>query len=126
MYSVTRFFVSDIFHEIVFPQAPENNTRVLSNFFQKFAEIFASQGAPQVSTTLVATLPPVSVSLAANFATSSAGVVNTVGKSVTGVKDTCSKFATGVKNARGNLPPVSTTPRQICHRWQTIGTISDC
>jgi hypothetical protein len=29
-------------------------------FFQKFAEIFASQGAPMVSTTLVANLPPVS------------------------------------------------------------------
>jgi hypothetical protein len=41
------------------PQAPENNIRVISNFFQKFAKIFASQGAPLMSTTPVAILPPV-------------------------------------------------------------------
>ena len=49
----------------------------ISNFFQKFAKIFASQGAPPVSTTPVA-----------NFATSSAGVDDAGGKFATGVVDT--------------------------------------
>ncbi len=39
---------------IIFPQAPANNIRVISNFFYKFSEIIASQGAPPVSTTPVA------------------------------------------------------------------------
>ncbi len=38
-----------IFSWIVFPQAPENNISVISNFFRKFTEIFASQGAPPCS-----------------------------------------------------------------------------
>ncbi len=33
------------------PQAPETNIRVFWNFFEKFAEIFASQSVPPVSTT---------------------------------------------------------------------------
>jgi hypothetical protein len=49
-------------------------------FFRKFAEIFASKGAPSVSTTLVANLPAVSATPAANFATSIASVVDTGGK----------------------------------------------
>jgi hypothetical protein len=71
----------------------------ISNFFQKFAKIFASQGAPPVSTTPVA-----------NFATSSAGVDDAGGKFATGVNDASSKFATGVNDAGGKLPTVSTTP----------------
>jgi hypothetical protein len=67
----------------------------ISNFFQKFAKIFASQGAPPVSTTPVA---------------SSAGVDDAGGKFATGVNDTSSKFATGVNDAGGKLPTVSTTP----------------
>jgi hypothetical protein len=52
-------------------------------FFRKFAEIFASQGAPPVSTTPVATttpaekLPPVSTTPVANFLT---GISDTGGK----------------------------------------------
>jgi hypothetical protein len=61
----------------------------------KFAEIFASQGAPPVSTTPVANLPPVSRTLAANFATGIAGVIDT------GVNDTSKKFASGVNNIGG-------------------------
>jgi hypothetical protein len=49
-------------------------------FVQKFAEIFASKGAPPVSTTLVA-----------NFSTSFASVVDTGGKFATGVNDTSGK-----------------------------------
>jgi hypothetical protein len=49
-------------------------------FFQKFAEIFVSQGAPPVSTTQVAKLPLVSTTPAAKFVPSSACVVDTGGK----------------------------------------------
>jgi hypothetical protein len=35
-------------------QAPGNSIRVISNFFRKFAEVFASQGATPVSTTPMA------------------------------------------------------------------------
>ncbi len=45
-----KIFCFRFFSWIIIPQAPENNTRVISNFFRKFAEIFASQGAPPVST----------------------------------------------------------------------------
>ena len=79
-------------------------------FFRKFAEIFASQGAPPVSTTPVANLPPVSAPPVANFSTIFASVVDTGGKFATGVNDTGGKFATGVNDAGGKLPPVSTTP----------------
>jgi hypothetical protein len=64
-------------------------------FFFKFAEIFASQGTPQVSTTPVSTTP------AANFATSFASVVDTGGKFATGVNNTGGKFATGVNDTGG-------------------------
>jgi hypothetical protein len=65
-------------------------------------KIFASQGAPQVSMTLVANLPPVSttpatklplvsMTFAANFTTSFNSVANTCGKFATGVNDTGGK-----------------------------------
>jgi hypothetical protein len=49
-------------------------------FFRKFAEIFASQGAPPVSTTPVA-----------NFSTIFASIVDTGGKFAAGVVDTGGK-----------------------------------
>ncbi len=64
-------------------------------FFRKFAEIFASQGLPPVSTTPVSTTP------AANFATSFPSVVDTGGKFATGSNDTGGKFATGVNDTGG-------------------------
>jgi hypothetical protein len=66
------------------------------NFFRKLAEIFASQGAPSVSTTP-----------AANFATSFACIVDTGAKFAAGVNDTGGKIAAGVNDTGGNLPPVS-------------------
>ncbi len=39
---------------ISFPQAPDYTIRAVSNFSQKFAEIFAAQDAPPVSLTSVA------------------------------------------------------------------------
>jgi hypothetical protein len=68
-------------------------------FFRNFAEIFASQGAPPVSTTPVA-----------NFSSIFASVVDTGGNFATVVNDTGGKFATGVNDAGGKLPLVSTTP----------------
>jgi hypothetical protein len=70
--------------------------------------------------TLVTKLPTVSTTWAANFATSFASIVDTVGK-----------FATDVNDNGGNMPPVSTTPLAICHRyqqhrWQIMGTIPGC
>jgi hypothetical protein len=60
-------------------------------------EIFVSQGAPQVSTTLAANLPPVSTTPAENFATSFASVVDTGGKFATSDNDTSSND-TGVND----------------------------
>jgi hypothetical protein len=71
-----------------FPPQPQSIPLGPIQIFQKFAEIFTSQGAPPVSTTP-----------AANFPTSFASVVDTGGK-----------FATGVNDTGGKLPPVSTTP----------------
>ncbi len=58
-------------------------------FFGKFA-VFASQGAPPVSTTPTA-----------NFATSFASVVDTGSKFATGVNDIGGKFATSVNDTGG-------------------------
>jgi hypothetical protein len=58
-------------------------------FFRTFAEIFASQCAPPVSTIPAAKFQPVSTTPAANFATSFAIVLG--------------KFATGVNNNGGNM-----------------------
>jgi hypothetical protein len=63
-----------------FPSSPRVFLYDRFNFFQKFAELFASQGAPPVSTTPTA-----------NFSTSFASVVDTGGKFATGVNDPGSK-----------------------------------
>ena len=81
-----------------FPPSPRVFHLDRFEFFQKFAEIFASQGAPPVSTTPVA-----------NFVSIFACVVDTGGKFATGVNVTGRKFATGVNDASGKLPPISTT-----------------
>jgi hypothetical protein len=60
-------------------------------FFQKFAEIFASQGAPAVSTTLPAVptkQPPISMTPAVLVTKFAARVVDTGSKFATGVVDT--------------------------------------
>ncbi len=61
-----KIFCIRVFSWIIFPQAPENNTRVIS-IFRKFAKIFASQGAPQISMTMAAKLPLVSMTPPENF-----------------------------------------------------------
>jgi hypothetical protein len=86
-------------------------------FFQKFTEIFASQGAPAapaklppVSTTPVANLPPVSATPVANFSTIFASVVDTGGKFAAGVNDTGGEFATGVVDTGGNFAGAAGAP----------------
>jgi hypothetical protein len=59
------------------PPSPENNIRVISIFFRKFAEIFAREAAPPVSTTQIG-----------KFATGTTGVVDTGGKFSNGVNNT--------------------------------------
>jgi hypothetical protein len=82
--TVSRDFLLLVFsHESVSPQ-PQSIPLGPFQIFRKFAEIFASKGAPPVSTTLVANLPPVSATPAANFATSFASVVDTGGNDTGG------------------------------------------
>jgi hypothetical protein len=64
--TVSRYFLLLVFFTNHFPPAPEYPNKDRFKFFQKFAEIFASQDAPPVSTT--------------NFATSFTSVVGTGGK----------------------------------------------
>jgi hypothetical protein len=73
-----------------FHPSPDYSIKTVSNFFRKFSEIFASQGAP-----------PVSMTPAANFSTIFASIVDTGGKFATCVKDTSGNFATGVNDAGG-------------------------
>ncbi len=118
--TVSRDFYFRFFPWIIFLLAPENNTRVISNFFKnlrRYSQVKVHHHCqrhqwqtlapvPLVLLIPVANLPPVSTRPAAH------------------------------------LPPVSMTPmaichpyqrhrRQVCHwcqrhRWQTMGTISDC
>jgi hypothetical protein len=78
------FFFRFFFHESV-SQAPEDPIRTVSNFVRKFA----SQGAPQLSTTPVANLSPVSHSSDGNIV---ADFNSTGGKFTTGINDTGGKF----------------------------------
>ncbi len=84
-----------------FPASPRVFHLNRFKFFRKFAEIFASQGAPPVSTTPVANLPKVSATLVANSSTIFAIVVDTGGKFATSVNDTGGIFATGVVDTGG-------------------------
>ncbi len=115
------------------PQAPGNNIRVISSFFEssrRYSQVkvhhryrrdmcqicqrrgvnYAAVYLPLVSSTPVANLPPVSTTPAANFAIGTTGVVDTGGKFATGVNDTCGKFVTRCQR----------------HWWQIMGTISGC
>ncbi len=96
--TVLRDFLLLVFFMNQFPPSPRVFHLDRFKFFRKFAEIFASQGAPPVSTTTVANLPPVSATPVANFSIIFASDVDTSGK-----------FSTGVNDAGGKLPPVSTT-----------------
>ena len=72
-------------------------------FFQKFTEIFASQGAQAAP----AKLPPVSATPVANFSTIFASVVDTGGKFAAGVNDT------GGKGKGKNLYMLTLLPKGV-------------
>ncbi len=76
-----------------FPPRPRVSHLNRFKFWQKFAEIFASQGAPLLS----------NKDTGASFF---ASVVDTGGKLPTGVNNIGGKFATSVNNADWDLPPV--------------------
>ena len=61
--TVSRDFLLLVFFMNQFPPSPRVFHLDRFEFFRKFAEIFASQGAPPVSTTPVAIFPPVSLLL---------------------------------------------------------------
>ena len=112
--TVSRDFLLLVFFMNQFPPSPRVFHLNRFEFFRKFAEIFASQGAPPVSTTPAAKLPPVSTTPVANltavsatpvanFSTIFPSVVDTGGKFATGISDTGGKFATGVSDTGGKF-----------------------
>jgi hypothetical protein len=127
--TVSRDFLLLVFFMNQFPPSSRVFHLDRFEFFRKFAEIFASQGAPPVSTTPVAKLPPVSTTPVANlslvsatpvanFSTIFASVVDTGGKFATGVANTGGKFATGVVDTGGNFAYQQ-------RRWQISTGIND-
>jgi hypothetical protein len=99
-YSCQLWYLKGQCHEIFFfwfffinqfPPSPRVFHLDRFEFFRKFAEIFASQGAPPVSTTPVANLPPVSTTPVANISTIFASVVDTGGKFATDVNENFKK-----------------------------------
>ncbi len=129
--TVSRDFLLPVFFMNQFPPSPRVSHLDRFELFRKFAEIFASQGAPQVSTTPVANLPPVSTTPAANFATIFPSVVDTGGNryQLHG-RQILPPFSLVLLIPVANLPPVSTipaanllpgsiTPVAICHTVST-------
>jgi hypothetical protein len=95
-----KIFCFRFFSYIIFPQAPKNNNRVISIFFENLQRYLQVKGTTGINDTggkfaasvnytcdmtPAANLPL--VSLAANFATGTAGFVDTSGKFATGVNN---------------------------------------
>jgi hypothetical protein len=108
--TVSRDFLILVFFMNQFPPGPRVFHLDRFEFFRKFVEIFASQGAPSVSTTPVANLPPVSATPVANFSTIFASFVDTGSKFAIVVNDTGGNLPQVSTTSAANLPPVSTTP----------------
>ncbi len=112
---MSRDFLLLVFFMNQFPPSPRVSHLDRFEFFQKFAEIFVSKGAPPVSTKLVANLPPVSTRPAAKLPL----VSTTLAANLQPVSAT----------PAANLQPVSATPAANFatslasvvdqrHRWQ--------
>jgi hypothetical protein len=99
---VSRDFLLLVFFMNQFPPSPRVFLFDRVEFFRKFAEIFASQGAPPVSMTPAAKLPPVSTTPVANLPPVSATPVANSSTIFASVVDTGGKFATGVNDTGGN------------------------
>jgi hypothetical protein len=96
-----------------FPPSPRVFHLDRFKFFRKFAEIFASQGAPPVSTTLVANLPPVSTTLVAKLLLVSTTPVANCHRYQRHRWQIFPPFWLVLLIPAANLPPVSTTPVAI-------------
>ncbi len=104
-----EIFASGFFHESVSPK-PLSIPLGPFRIFRKFAEIFAAQGWPPVSTTPVANLPPLSTTPAAKLPpVSTTPVANLPPVSTTPAANFATSF-TSVVDTGGKMPPVSTTP----------------
>jgi hypothetical protein len=90
--TVSRDFLLLVFFMNQFPPSPRVFHLERFEFFRKFAEIFACQGASPVSTTPVA-----------NFSSIFASVVDTGGKFATGVVDTIIATISGCRHLKVNL-----------------------
>ncbi len=103
--TVSRDFLLLVFFMNQFPPSPRVFHLDRFEFFRKFAEIFASQGAPPVSTTPVA-----------NFSTIFASVVDTAANLPPVSTIPAANLPPVSTIPAANLPPVSTTPVATCHR----------
>ncbi len=135
--TVSRDFLLLVFFMNPFPPSSRVFHVDSFKFFRKFSEIFASQGAPLVSTT-----PPVSTTPAAKLPPVSMTPVANCHRYQRHRWQIFPPFLLALLIPVANLPPVSTTPvenchryqrhrRQICHRclwhrWQIMATISGC
>ncbi len=118
--TVSWDFLLQVFSWITFPQAPDNNIRIISNFFEnsrRYSQVKVHHRCQQHWWQILQPVPLVLLTPVANLSPVSTIPV-------------------------ANLSPVSTTQvanchryqrhrRQICHqchwhRWQIIGTISGC
>ncbi len=102
-----EIFCFKFFSWIIFPQAPKNNIRVISNFFENLRRYRKSRCPTGINTT------------GGKFA---------AGVNYTGINDTRGKFATGtsgvtIENGGKLPPPVLTTPA-VNLTSVTMGTIS--
>jgi hypothetical protein len=121
---VSQDFFSGFFSRITIPQAPDNNIRIISNFFEnsrRYSQVKVHHRCQRHRwwwwcTGVVDTGGKFATGI--NDTGSSPCVVDTGGKFATGVNDTGGKFAAGVNDAGGNLPPVSTTP--AANNWNNI------
>jgi hypothetical protein len=95
---VSQDFLLLVFFMNQFPPSPRVFHLDRFEFFRKFAEIFASQGAAT----------PV-----ANFSTIFASVVDTGGKFATGVNDSGGKLPPVSATSAANLPPVANNGNNI-------------
>jgi hypothetical protein len=106
--TVSRDFLLLVFFMNQFPPSPRVFHLDRFEFFRKFAEIFASEGAPPVSATPVANLPPVSTTPAAKLPPVSLIPVAIPFSLALLIPVANLPLVSTIPAA--NLPPVSTTP----------------
>ncbi len=84
------------------PPSPTVSHQDRFQFFRKFAEIFASQGAPQVGNFPLVSMTPAPVSIVLLISVANLPPVSThQWQFAIGINDTGGKFATGVNETGG-------------------------